>query len=78
MIDPLRRANSLKPTVLTTAELAIHLRVSEVTIQRYCRQKKIPFFHIGNEYRFNLGEVIEALKKCKNESTESEDNKIFT
>ena len=54
---------SLKtPTILTTPELALKLKVSETTVQRYCRAGRIPFLTIGNEYRFVLDEVIAALR----------------
>lgn len=76
MSDPISRAEQLRPKVLTTTELARYLRVHEVTIQRYCRQEKIPFLMVGGEYRFILNDVIEALK-CSTKR-ELEDSKIFT
>lgn len=43
---------------LTTAELAHLLEVSEATIRRWARQKKLPhFLSPGGHYRFDVDEI---------------------
>lgn len=37
--------------VLTVAEVAAYLKVSKVTVRRWCISKKIPAFKIGREWR---------------------------
>lgn len=80
MENPITRAQALRPKVLTTSEVALHLRVNPITVQRYCRQGKIPYLLVGGEYRFILSDVIEALKQCpkKTKPTDSDDDKMFT
>jgi len=48
---------------ITTKKLCKHLGVTEPTILRWRKKGKIPFFLIGTAVRFNLQEVITALKK---------------
>jgi excisionase family DNA binding protein len=47
-----------KPTtVMTTLELAQYLRVHPSTIYKLLRQRKIPAFKIGTDYRFNVEQI---------------------
>ena len=58
-----------KKALLTTLELAEHLRVSTETVKAWARDRRIPAFRLGrNTLRFDLAEVIEALRD--NRSTE--------
>jgi|10_taG_2_1085330.scaffolds.fasta_scaffold00996_9 excisionase family DNA binding protein len=53
------------PVIITTSELAELLKVNEVTIQRWCRQRKIPFYRSGSDYRFDKNEVLRTLKNAE-------------
>ncbi|OPG15996.1 helix-turn-helix domain-containing protein [Ferroacidibacillus organovorans] len=46
----------------TRKAVADAINIPEDTVWRLARQKKIPFIKVGRAYRFNLDEVIEALK----------------
>ena len=50
---------------VTTKQLCSFLGVTEPTVLRWRQKGRIPFFMIGSAVRFNLSEVIEALKKQK-------------
>ena len=43
-------------------ELAKSLGVSLATVNRLCRDRKIPVIRVGNRRRFRLGAVIAALE----------------
>ena len=47
--------------ILTAAELAKHLKVSERTVLDLARRGKIPHRRIGNRWRFLLCEVMDHL-----------------
>ena len=48
---------------ITQKELCTFLNVTEQTIIRYKKNKKIPFYQIGSSVRFNLSAVLKALGK---------------
>lgn len=50
---------------VTTQQLCEFLGVTEPTILRWRKQKKIPFFTIGTAVRFDLDKVIKALENEK-------------
>lgn len=52
--------------VMTTQELADALNVSVATIHSHRKDRKIPFFQIGRQYRYCLKEVLQALKQKAN------------
>jgi excisionase family DNA binding protein len=43
--------------VMTTREVADVLRVHTSTVYRLTRERKIPFFKIGSDFRFNRDEI---------------------
>ncbi|HKN00969.1 MAG TPA: helix-turn-helix domain-containing protein [Candidatus Binataceae bacterium] len=56
------------PPIMTTAEVAQYLRIHPSTVYKLLRQRQIPTFKIGSDYRFNR-DVIEkwmtdAQVKC--------------
>jgi excisionase family DNA binding protein len=53
-----------EPKILTAVELAEYLRVDKSTIYRLLKQKLIPGFKIGSDWRFNI-EEIEAWRLKK-------------
>jgi excisionase family DNA binding protein len=42
------------PTILTVQELSEHLRVHPRTIYRLLRDKQIPGFRVGGDWRFDM------------------------
>jgi excisionase family DNA binding protein len=47
------------PSMLTTAEIAAALRVSENTIYRYRREGRLPFIRLpGRGYRYRRTDVL--------------------
>jgi excisionase family DNA binding protein len=46
-------------------ELAKKIRVSEMTIYRYIKAKKVKAYKIGKEYRIDKGEFNNFLNKVK-------------
>jgi len=49
------------PTIMTVRELAVYLRMHEMTIYRMARQGEIPAYKVGNRWRFNKYRVEEWL-----------------
>lgn len=67
-------------TILTTKQLAEYLQMSQITICRLAREKKLPGLKIGKEWRFpkelidrlitletNFEEVVESLEASGSE-----------
>ncbi len=50
----------------TVEEVAKALRLHEYTIRRLCREKKIPCFKVGGQWRFRK-DVIEKITKEQHE-----------
>lgn len=48
---------------INTKELCAFLGITEPTVIRWRKKKKIPFFQIGSAVRFNLSEVLKSLGK---------------
>lgn len=48
--------------LITASQIAECLNVSEHTVYRWCRSRKIPHFNLHNTYRFDPGEVQEWLE----------------
>ena len=53
----------LKEKPITTQQLCEYLGITEPTVLRWRKKKKIPFFTIGSAVRFNLSDVIQSLEK---------------
>jgi excisionase family DNA binding protein len=43
--------------VLTVAEVAEYLRIHRCTIYRLIKARKLPYFKIGSDYRFNREQI---------------------
>jgi excisionase family DNA binding protein len=43
--------------VMTVAELSVYLRVHRSTIYRLLKQRDLPAFRIGSDWRFNVEEI---------------------
>jgi excisionase family DNA binding protein len=48
--------------LVTTSELAEVLNVHIATIEKYVREGRIPHYRLDRGNRFNVAEVLEALK----------------
>jgi excisionase family DNA binding protein len=47
-----------QPTnVMTVREVSAYLHVHPTTIYRLLKKKKIPAFHIGSDWRFNIEDI---------------------
>ncbi len=45
------------PRVLTVRELAGYLRVHQITVYRLLRERKLPAFRVGADWRFSREEI---------------------
>jgi excisionase family DNA binding protein len=54
--------------VMTVDELAAFLRVHKATIYRLLRDRKIPAFKVGSDWRFNREEIDEWRRGQENHS----------
>jgi len=52
----------LKNEILTVTEVASYLRVSRVTVWRWCQQGIIPAFQLGRNWRIRRDEVLNLLE----------------
>ncbi len=48
---------------MTMNELATELKVHRNTVYKWVQRDKVPFIRVGSQYRFFLGEVIDALRE---------------
>lgn len=53
------RDKVLDNEVLTVEEVAFYLRVSRVTVWRWCRQGIIPAFQVGRGWRIHRDHLLE-------------------
>ena len=47
--------------LMTTAEVAERLNISQRTVLRYCADGRLPFIKVGRDFRFEGEKVILAL-----------------
>jgi excisionase family DNA binding protein len=47
--------------LMTTAEVAERLNISQRTVLRYCADGRLPFIKVGRDFRFEWEKVILAL-----------------
>ena len=59
--DP--KENDTSEDLLTVKQLSEKLQLSELTIYRWVRDSKVPFYRIGKHLRFKLSEVLEHSKQ---------------
>lgn len=53
--------------MVTTSDLAAHFRCSEDTVRRLAREKRIPYIMLRGTYRFDVDEVVAALRRQERE-----------
>jgi excisionase family DNA binding protein len=65
----MKRISSDFPPVLTVNELAHYLKVHPSTIYRLLKNRQLPGFKIGSDWRFNLEEIdrwrLESQRKAE-------------
>lgn len=67
--------NTSSEGVLTLAEVAAYLKVTERTIYRFASAKKVPAFNVGGVWRFSLQEIVRWIRNQGSSSiTEPNDN----
>lgn len=66
MKKELAREGRNKSNFFTVFELANEIKVSEMTIYRYIKAKKIKAYKIGKEFRIDRAEFNNFLDKVKN------------
>ena len=67
--DAVYKANCTQPNleynIITEKELSKRLGISKVTLHKYRKQGKIPFFKVDRTIRYDYKEVMEKLKYKK-------------
>lgn len=58
--------------IVTAKELGQYLKLSESTIYKLAGNGEIPAFRLGDSWRFDMEEIIEALRKAKNKPPNDE------
>lgn len=56
----------MEPEIMTIAQVASYLQISEITTYKWVNEGKIPAFKIGRHWRVkkeDLADVIERLKR---------------
>jgi hypothetical protein len=56
---------NLEYNIITEKELSERLSISKVTLHKYRKQGKIPFFKVDRTIRYDYKEVMEKLKYKK-------------
>jgi excisionase family DNA binding protein len=53
--------DQIQPSILTIAEVASYLRVSETTIWRWCNSGRLPAFRLGRAWRVRRTDLEEMI-----------------
>jgi excisionase family DNA binding protein len=51
--------------IVTAKELGQYLKLSDSTIYKLASEGDLPGFRIGDSWRFDMDEVLKAIKKAK-------------
>lgn len=62
---------------MTKKEVANLLKVDPVTIDRYCKQKKIAYYQIGKRKKFLKADIDKYLEGAKRHATEENSDNPF-
>jgi len=65
--------SSVFPEVLTVAEIADYLRVSETTIWRWCSTGKLPAFRVGRGWRVQRSDLEQHISAQKRKNVVTSD-----
>ena len=55
--------------LLTAEEAAVHLRVSRMTVWRWCKQGLIPAFRVGRRWRIHQDDLLQLGRYEKSDGT---------
>jgi len=62
-------AANTDPPFLTTDEVAERLRIQKTTLQRWCREGKVPYTRVGRRYLIAPADLEKWLKKRTQRAT---------
>lgn len=52
--------------LLTLQEAAKFMRIHEMSLYRFCKEKKVPSFRVGGRWRFKQSKLDSWMKKMSN------------
>lgn len=58
-------------SIMTIAEVAAYLKISETTVWRYCVSGKLPAFQVGRQWRIEQRDLEVWISKMKEKSEKS-------
>ncbi len=61
-------------SIVTARELGKYLKLSDSTIYKLASSGELPGFKVGDSWRFDMEEVIKAIRKPKRESNKKRGN----
>jgi excisionase family DNA binding protein len=67
----------LSNEVLTVREVATYLRVTRVTVWRWCQQGVLPASRIGRSWRIRREDMLSLLERCESTGLAQEDQNDF-
>ncbi len=60
----------MQKNVCNIKELSIYLQTSIPQIRKLVREKKIPYFRVGNRIKFDLNEINKWIEKLQEKEAE--------
>lgn len=60
----------MQKNICNIKELSIYLQTSIPQIRKLVREKKIPYFRVGNRIKFDLNEINKWIEKLQEKETE--------
>lgn len=60
----------MQKNICNIKELSIYLQTSIPQIRKLVREKKIPYFRIGNRIKFDLNEINKWIEKLQKKEAE--------
>jgi excisionase family DNA binding protein len=64
--------------IVTAKELGQYLKLSESTIYKLASNGEIPSFRLGDSWRFDMEEILLAIRGAKNKQDLDAKNSILT
>lgn len=58
-------------TILDLKEISNYLNISDSMIRKLVREKRIPFFRIGNRLKFDINEINKWIEKLGKEESKN-------
>lgn len=60
----------MQKNICNIKELSIYLQTSIPQIRKFVREKKIPYFRVGNRIKFDLNEINKWIEKLQEKEAE--------